>query len=83
MGTAVPALRLRSRVAGQLGDAIGERGHGGQIVPRQVRIRHPDPDDAFAVEQQFDERKAINACRASGLFSSKFVPSATRLVRAN
>src|ERR1017187_2070584 len=26
-----------------------------------MRVRHPDADDAFAVEQQFDQRKGIDA----------------------
>src|ERR1035441_1448023 len=48
-------------IAGQLGNAIGQRSHGGQIGAGEVRIRDAHADDALAVKQQLDQGEGIYA----------------------
>src|ERR1035441_6469459 len=48
-------------IAGQLGNVIGQRSHGGQIGAGEMRIRHAHADDALAVKQQLDQGERIYA----------------------
>jgi hypothetical protein len=45
----------------QLGDAIGQGGHGRQVGTSEVGIRNTHADVAFAKKQQLYEGKRVNA----------------------
>jgi hypothetical protein len=48
-------------IAGQLGNAIRQRSHGGQIGAGEMRIRHAHTNDALAIKQQLDQGERIYA----------------------
>src|ERR1017187_8374160 len=48
-------------IAGQLGNAIGQRSHGGEIGAGEMRIRHAHTNDTLAIKQQLDQGERIYA----------------------